>query len=48
MIRLGMALLAGLTAFASLPSDGAAEILALANYETKSEESLKALKLSGP
>lgn len=48
MIRLGMALLAGLTAFASLPSNGAAEILALANYETKSEESLKALKLSGP
>ena len=39
---------AGLLALAALTNGAAAEILALANYETKSEDSLKALKLSGP
>jgi hypothetical protein len=48
MIRLGSMLLAGLLASAALSGGAEAEILALANYETKSEESLKALKLSGP
>ena len=32
----------------ALPSTGQAEILAMLNYETKPEESLKALKLTGP
>ena len=37
MTRLGMALFAGLIAFASMPHDGSAEILALANYDRATE-----------